>query len=370
MNKKFLTVAVAAALVGPTAAFADVTVYGRLHMSVDYTDTNTDVPAGTNNVDKGNLSVSSNSSRIGFKGDEALGGGLKAVWQIESGVPADGESTTSGLGTRNTFLGLAGDFGTVLVVKHDTPLKMTARKFDPFDDTISDNAQLLNEGGAWEQRPQNVIAYVTPNFSGFSAVVAYVTGLNEVKGLEVTSDYGKGVDNNKASAFSLNGTYTNGPFDVSAAYETHNVKDQFGWANDPSAFRIGGSFSFGPGKVGAMYQQLSDIDGFDASRDGFTLFGTYTFGLETVKLAYTQAGKLDNGGADGKVKDSSASLFALGLDHKFSKRTTGYVQYTMLANENNADYALGGNSAGYGNPATPGVGKDPSAFSVGMIHNF
>jgi predicted porin len=256
---------------------------------------------------------------------------------------------------------------------HDTPFKMTGRKFDPFDDTIADNAQLLGNGntgiGGFDQRPNNVLAYITPNFNGFNAVVAYVTGLANSTYTDIDGNAGVGgADNNKATAFSLSGSYANGPIDLGAAYESHNVKDFAGGQNDPSAFRLGGSFNFGPGKVGAMWEQLNDITGADVSRDGWTLFGTYTFGLETVKLAYTQVGKLDFAGTE--APNSDASLVALALDHKFSKRTTGYVQYTALSNENAAQYALGGNGSGYGDPVTPGVGKDPSAFSVGLIHNF
>lgn len=374
MNKKLITVAVAAALAAPTA-FADVTIYGRMNVSVDYTDTDSDVPAGTTNVDKGNLGLSSNSSRIGFKGDENLGNGLKAVWQVESGFTMGGTSAagTSTLSNRNTYVGLAGDFGTALMGIHDTPFKMTGRLFDPFDDTIADNAQLLGNGnagiGGFEQRPSNVIAYITPNFNGFNAVAAYVTGLANTTYTDGDGNVGVGgADNNKATAFSINGTYANGPIVVAAAYETHNVKDAFGTADDPSAFRLGGSFNFGPGTVGAMWQQINDYTGADVSRDDWTLFGTYTFGLETVKLAYTQAGQVDVAGTE--VPDSDASLLALALNHKFSKRTTGYVQYTALSNENAAQYALGGAGSGYGDPVTPGVGKDPSAFSVGLIHDF
>jgi predicted porin len=373
MNKKFLTAAIAAALIAPTAAFADVTVYGKLHMSVDYTDTNTDPAATTNNVDKGNLGLSSNSSRIGFKGDEGLGGGLKAVWQIESGVNMDGKGTST-LGTRNTYLGLAGGFGTFLVGKHDTPFKMFGRSLDPFGDTIADTRQLTNIGGVWDLRPANVLAYVTPDFNGFKGVMAYVTGLdNAVYTDTAGATTVGGADNNKLTAVSLNGTYTNGPIYVGAAYESHNTKNAIGaaaGAENPSAWRLGGSYAFGPAKVGAMWQKVSNTDvttTVDVNRTAWTLFGTYAFGMETVKLAYTQVGQMMND--SNGVADTDANLLALGIDHKLSKRTSAYAQYTALTNENAAQFALGGVS-GYGDAVTPGVGKDPSAFSVGMIHKF
>jgi predicted porin len=279
----------------------------------------------------------------------------------------NGTATTGNdtLSTRNSYLGLAGGFGTVLMGNHDTPFKMFGRNFDVFGDTIADNRQLLNADvandgtGDWDLRPSNVLAYITPNLNGFSGVLAYVSGITQ------TTD---GADNNKASAFSMSGTYSNGPIYVGAAYEVHTVKDALGLTNDPSAFRLGGSFTTGPIKVGAMYQALRDADGNDAERDDYTLFGTYSFGMETIKLAYTYAGEWDTGGAT--VNNSDASLFALGLDHKFSKRTKGYVQYTMVSNEAASAYGIGANS-GYGNSvAAAAVDKSPSAFSVGLIHKF
>jgi predicted porin len=372
MNKKLLTVAITAALVAPTAVLADVTVYGKLHMSMDYSDSNTDLAPGAVER-KANLGISSNSSRIGFKGDEDLGGGLKAVWQVESTVNTEEGQGSSpnlsamntksgGIATRNTFLGLAGDFGTVLVGKHDTPFKMFGRSLDQFGDTIADSRQLFGDGSGWDLRAPNVLAYITPSFSGFSAVAAYVTGLNESSA---------GPDNNKLTAFSMNGTYKNGPIYAGLAYEVHNVKNTVavGDRKNPSALRIGGSYALGAAKIGAMYEVLNDtaIVG-EVDRSGWTLFGTYAFGLETVKLAYTYAGEWDTQ-ATGTMNNTDASLLAIGLDHKFSKRTTGYVQYTALTNEDSADYVLGG-GGGYGDPVAPGLGKDPSAFSVGLIHNF
>jgi predicted porin len=274
------------------------------------------------------------------------------------------------LSSRNSYLGLAGGFGTVLMGNHDTPFKMFGRSLDVFGDTTADTRQLLNaknatytDGTGWDLRLGNVLAYVTPNFNGFSGVLAYVSGAGQ------TATTAVGSDNNKLSAFSLNGTYKNGPIYAGLAYESNNFSDGKGLPNDPTAFRLGGSFTTGPIKVGAMYQALRDADGTDSERDDYTLFGTYSFGMETIKLAYTYAGEVDSGGVT--TPNSDSSLFALGLDHKFSKRTKGYVQYTMLSNEKGVvtNTTLGGNS-GYGNSVASAVDKSPSAFSVGLIHKF
>ena len=122
MNKKLLAAAVAAAVVAAPAAFAESTVYGKMHSSIDAIDYDT--------TNEDNWEVNSRASRLGFKGSEDLGNGLKAIYQIELSVNAggggQGQGGNSGLGgkTRNTFIGLAGDWGTALVGRHDTPAKM------------------------------------------------------------------------------------------------------------------------------------------------------------------------------------------------------------------------------------------------------
>ena len=89
--------------------------------------------------------------------------------------------------------------------------------------------------------------------------------------------------------------------------------------------------------------------------------------METAKLAYTQAGKWKIG--DNEITDSEASLLSVGIDHKFSKRTTAYALYTALTNKDNAQYVLGSGDNS-GDAVTPAPGKDPNAFSVGLIHKF
>ena len=122
MNKKLLVVAVAAAVAAPVTAIADVTIYGKLHMSLDYVMSDNQAASGQ---DKNNLNVSSNSSRIGFKGSEDLGGGLKGIWQVEQSVNLD--ESGSQWATRNSFLGVSSGFGDLLLGRHDTPYKVIGR---------------------------------------------------------------------------------------------------------------------------------------------------------------------------------------------------------------------------------------------------
>ena len=135
MNKKLLTAAVAAALTAPAAMAGDVTIYGQMHLSTSSYDG--DVPTADA------WDIASHNSRIGFKGTEGLGNGLTAVWQLELGVqPSDTNNVTinnaDAITYRNSFIGLTGGWGTAVIGRHDTPLKISTGSLDLFGDTIAD----------------------------------------------------------------------------------------------------------------------------------------------------------------------------------------------------------------------------------------
>ncbi|MEJ2509700.1 MAG: porin, partial [Gammaproteobacteria bacterium] len=118
MKKSFVAVAVAGALSVPAAANAadvlgkNLQIYGKVHLSLDSVD---------NGADK-NLSLASNSSRLGFKGQYDVSDSLQGIWQIESKVVYDNGGKSAFVG-RNTFAGLKGGFGTIAAGYKDTPFK-------------------------------------------------------------------------------------------------------------------------------------------------------------------------------------------------------------------------------------------------------
>ena len=132
MKKGLLAFAVAAAMGVPALAAADTTLYGRFNVSLDRVD---------NGVNKSSQ-LASNGSRIGVRGSEDLGGGLRAVFQVESGFDA----TAGGgeLGSRNTFVGLGGHFGEVRLGRHDTPYKLSTLSLNFFADTVGDMHNIMS----------------------------------------------------------------------------------------------------------------------------------------------------------------------------------------------------------------------------------
>lgn len=351
MQKKLIALALASAFAAPAfAATSNVDVGGYINMSVDYLDSD-------NAVNDGNVGVSSNSSNIYFKGAEDLGGGLKAIWQIQTYFSAGGTgnddtfATGDGgdVGAGNTYVGLAGDFGTVLLGKHESPYKLIGRKFDFFNNQIGDSRNAINLAGM-DVRPNNVVAYGTPNFNGFQALVAYVTNLDALAAVD-----------NSVDAWSVNGTYDNGPLSIGAAWQQVNFTEA-GAAEDASSWRVGASYAFGDFKVAALYQQDKDVGGTaNNDIDAWGLGASYKLGAITVKGQYYNA-EVD------LLADGEVDLWSLGLDYALSKRTTMYAAYA--ASDNGNSLAVSPFGGGHGDNPGTALGGSPVGFSLGMIHTF
>lgn len=362
MNKKLLAFAVAAAFAAPMVANADsgnVVIYGQANMSVDYIETDLD------GQDK-YWGVGSNSSRLGFKGTEDLGNGLSAVWQMETGVLMDSANTAQTFMARNTFAGLSSKtMGTVILGKHDTPYKLGTASLDVFADTMGDYNSVIGRtevtGVTFDSRLGNVIAYISPTWSGFHFAVA-----------TVTANEGGNMGNSNPSAYSATGVYANGPLFASLSYEkaSDTVANTTGVpatgaGNDASAVKLGLGYNYGAGNINFIWEDINTsgtLENNGMDRTAYYLSGTYKMGNNTLKAAFARAN--DGDSAD----DTAAKQFTLGVDHALSKRTTVYALYSKMTNEAGATYGLGGNGAG--NAMNPVAGNDPSVISLGMKHSF
>jgi len=332
MNKKLIAAAIAAVVAAPAVSAADTTLYGKAHVSIQSNDN----VSGTSND---NYTVDSNASRLGVKGSEDLGDGLKAIFGYEFGIQIDDNAgITSG---RNAYLGLAGGFGTFLAGKHDTPAKVAfyAAGTDLLGDSIIDMNNLANvtSGGTTsktfqERRLDNAIAYISPSFSGFTVAAAVVPG-------EATT----GTNNDINNAYSLGAMYSGGGLKASVGYEVAG-KEYLGAAKDEKFVQVGASYTFGDFVIGANYQDTSDLGGANGvDQTSWGVVGKAMFGNNYVMANYA---KVDS---DNNTFDADG--FGLGVGHVFSKRTQVYAAYHAA----NADAS--------------GV-TDPSQFALGMIHTF
>lgn len=361
MQKKLIALAIASAISAPVFADnANFTFYGTVDASYDVINTSngTTTANGATAVEgKSKRVVSSNVSKFGFKGSEDLGDGLAAIWQIEQQINID-DAAKNTFASRNTFAGLKGDFGTVLMGIHDTPYKLSTRKLDVFGDSIADNRALLggvkslSAAAAFDGRPTDVLAYISPSFGGVTAAIATVN---------LTEANDKSTDVDK-SAQSLGLMVDLAPFYVGLGYEKHKL----GGDLNESATKVGVGFNQDMYSVSAVYEKTSDNQGTaQADKYGhkaFTVGGKLKLGSGAVKLAYSKAGQL------GSTVDSEAKMVAVGYDHSMSKRTTLYALYSKISNGKGINYEFTQNSGAA--TTSSGFGTSPSAISMGVKHTF
>ena len=333
--KKILALAIASAFAAPAfAATSNVDIYGKLSLSVNVLD--------DQQVGDSDLQITNNSSRIGFKGAEDLGGGLSAIWQVESGLNMDEGSGT--WASRNSFIGLKGGFGTVLAGKHDTPLKLVGRTVDMFGDGFADSRNVM--GGGSDARANNVVVYLSPNFSGFNLAAAYST--DPFFG-------GNFPDADDASVYNLSATYANGPLYLGLAYGDGDGHEEVGLG---SHLRAAAGFTFGNFKVVGQYDSLEDDTNGLGDYDAWMLGGSFTMGAMVFKANY-MTGEFDTFTAE-------PQQWTVGMDYNLSKRTTIYGLYVS-----GEDIVLGSGAAlNDQNMSVDGLGGDISGFSVGVAHTF
>jgi len=328
MNKKLIAVAIAAAVAAPAAMANDTTLYGKAHVSIgNYDDGSADM-----------WKVESHASRLGVKGSEDLGNGLKAIFKYEFGIQVDdSDGVNSG---RNAYVGLSGDFGTVLAGRHDTPAKVAF--YAAGNETIGDSIIDINSktsttsAGFSELRLDNAVAYISPNFSGFTAAAAVVPG--ETSG-----------NNGLADAYSVGLMYSGNGIKASAGYEVADSNMVLGssgtaaggltiGADDHEMFQVGASVTFGDFMVGANYEDTSNYAGTASDKEVWAITGKAGFGNNYVTARYMET----------EIGTWDADTFHIGAGHKMSKRTQVYVAYE---NEERG-------------------GTDTDQFALGMIHSF
>lgn len=373
MKKSLIALAVASAISSPAfAATSNVDIYGQLDVSVDRVsglESTTATPLQDDNAWR----LSSNTSRIGLKGSEDLGGGLAAIWQWENTLALDG----AGLGgLRNTFLGLKGNWGTLLGGTHDTPYKLSTASLDPFADSMGDYNTIIGSFAgvnSSDLRLGNVLAYISPSFSGLTGAIA--TSFMKESGAENPL-----APNGSPSAWSAMVNYANGPLYLAAGYEKadNQATTIFVPSNlDIRSWKLGAGYKFGNFAVNAIYDNIkvsNNTTASEAKRSAWGLNGVYNMGNIALKAGYYNAGKVSGTGG---APDTGATLWELGADYMLSKRTKLYALYAKVNNDTNGTYSVGGAaSAGFGSSGvssavSPGaLGGDPSAFSLGMRHTF
>jgi predicted porin len=348
MKKSLLALAVLGAFAGVASAQSSVTIYGIVDTGIAHIDNGGDT---VNALRTGN----NNSSRIGFKGVEDLGNGLKATFVLENGIESDtGAQSTdaSAAFSRLSYVGLEGGFGAVRLGKQNTQIKTALSQIDPFETGGIVNAINLfggNQGGATPERVANQITYTMPNLSGFNGSIGYTFG--ETAG-----------DNSANEAWGGQFGYTNGPLNVQFGYNDQNSNGNLINELDQKIAMIGATYDFGVVKLHAAYQQkkIDNENPNTTTRLDFkvksALVGvTVPFGASKIRAEYIRN--------DDDRTNFDNNVFAVSYTYSLSKRTTLYTTYVRADNDNssNLNFATG---------APVVVGENTSGFAVGVQHNF
>ena len=351
MKKSLIALAVLAAS-GAAMAQSSVTLFGIVDTGVSYVDN-----ASGNDAKYGVHTSGNATSRLGLRGTEDLGGGLKAGFWLEGEIFGDDGNASGFNFKRESTVRLSGNFGEVRLGRETTPTFRAGLKYDLFGATgIGQNLGFKawsTAGGAFGAdantiRANNMVSYSSPNFSGFTANVSYAFDEKAVAGTKGGRYAGGNVG------------YDNGPLSVTAAYG--NLK---GAAGDRDEMSIGASYNFGVAKVVGNVQQIK----YKPDAGSSAKFRNYLLGVSApvggvgeVKAQYAYYDQ------EGPAK---AHQLSLGYVHNLSKRTALYGTVAYLNNQDGSAIALAakGVSDTVGLKAD-GSGRNQAGVQVGIRHAF
>jgi predicted porin len=385
MQMKTIALAVAALVSGAAFAQSNVTLYGRLDMGYVYAKSDYRKFQG---IEDGFLGA----SMLGVRGEEALGNGLKAVFNVEWRILGDEGTLASKAGSkvlgtdgkeydswssdaRWAYVGLAGKFGTVTAGR----VRMISDEWSGAASSIgwtgitaanTLGTKLFNAGGdpLSNSRWNNAIKYVSPNFSGLDFMAAYsfgekVNGTKNANGSYATKTCG--------SSTAIDSTSQ----ELATTYDPCKGTD----TSDAAKLGLGLRYANGPVSLIAIYEAKADDDSqkpFDAPKNkgygakGWRLGGAYDFNVVKVYASYSRT-KANHSGVtyeDEVPGSDKRTLWTLGLSAPVSAAGNVWFEYAQYK-----DYAGGYDGAGYVNRGDKAVDGKPGhkaqAYSLGYNHN-
>ncbi|RPH62270.1 MAG: porin [Burkholderiales bacterium] len=362
MKKSLLAVAVAAAL--PAAAFAqsNVTLYGIMDAGVGFNDRDGPNTSNAMVVNSGYQST----SRLGVRGSEDLGGGLRATFNLEMGNRVDegiSDSDIAGrtLWQRRSVVGLAGGFGEVRLGRDYTPGFSAAGATDVMGYGLFGNWLTYTAGaGGITTRASNAIWYTSPSFGNTKCMAMPApTECNAFSGgLTLSAFYGTGetdvTPKDAGDAWGLAVVYRGGPALAQIHYQELN--DAAGDAKKEMGAGLG--WNFGAFRVTTNYGSTETPAGVKTK--GLSLGAGIRVGAGEI-LAQVMQIKRDSAG------DPKATVMGLAYVHPLSKRTNLYATYGMARNNDAGSFAV---LASDNSVAPAAVGSDPKGFAVGVRHMF
>jgi len=386
MNKKLMAVAVAGALTAPAAALAQAQIYGRANVGLN-TYSATGATAANSDFKNRNV-VYDSGSRLGVRGTEDLGGGLKAVYVIESGVNLDTgnqnsqfggvNGSTGFLASRDSYGGLEGSWGRMTFGRQsiywvEGVLAQSGANYINVD--VATTGALGRVLGP-TTRTSNVLAYNSPTINGANFTVSYAPNAEAAVANATTNAKIYGVT---ARYFGI----INGQVDYAV-----NEGASGGATGTPknSGFKVGVGYPYAPGaQIAVVFisekneNLAAAVTGFAAAGDSVKAKGVivnweHTFGTFQALAEFGKVQKATGCSGTGCDSTGSTGLMVAGR-YLMSKRTAVYASINKIRNEANATWDISGGgtssaSASGGFLPAGSAGADPQMVAVGVIHNF
>ncbi len=316
-------------LIGNVSAQTSLTIYGIVDAGLVHERGGAagDVTKLTSGVQSG--------SRLGFKAMEDLGGGLSAKFLLESGFNMD--TGTMGQGNRlfgrQSWVGLSGRWGDVMLGRQYTPHYLALDQIDPFATGLAGSSTNLM---STVDRMDNAIKFATPDWRGLTGELVY--GMGEVPG-------------DSSSNRQLGGAigYASGPLVLKIAH--HRVENSTGTDHARTSL-VGGKYDFGPAAASlgvGLNQGIGEADNRD-----YMLGVTVPVGAGEVLASFIR--KDDRTGLN-----ADADQWALGYTHALSKRTNFYTSFAHINNDPGAAFTVGNASE---------LGSGNKAINIGIRHKF
>ena len=340
MQKKLIALAIAGMIAAPAFAQSNVTVYGIIDTFVGVGKAG---DAKFSGVANGVL----NGPRIGFKGEENLGNGLKAKFVLEQGFNSDDASPASSKEFhRQAWVGLEGGFGFIGLGRQYSPGYYSFRNDAVAAGALDPHAILAGGGlqidAATDSRWDNSVSYQSKSFGGFSGQLIYSFGSTEA---DVKA---KNPNRNTDDKVGLGLNYANGPLNVDYIYV--NAGDS-AFGDDHKEHYLGAGYDFGGFKLVGSYQTAS-VDAKDSDVKVYQIGGIIPVGSGNIHVAY--------GVRNEDAKNSDSRSFGLAYTHNLSKRTIAYVGLNRTTNDDNV---------GLGALAKAN-GESSNALGLGIRHAF
>lgn len=383
MQKKIIALAVAGLMSGAVMAQSNVQIYGildvgYLNQDADYSDSagnRGSADLSRTGFDKGALST----SRLGFKGEEALGNGLKANFVYELGIASSSggfaTDTATALTTRQAYVGLGGNWGSFNIGRQaavaddvwgmaSTGMRNNAVGALYTADVLSNLAAGITgtttlDASAGVRRTSarlsDALTYRSPNMGGLSFAAQYGKADNDLKVNGTTTT------DNKSDFYGLSAVYANGPINAGLAYGKEEVDTVTGSTSNNKQWTLGGSYDFGVAKAFALYANGKN-DATKAAAVNLTDSNGWELGVHVPMGAVTLLASYMDGkqkvGVNGVVGQADVDYkgYQLGALYSLSKRTAAYAMYGSLEGK--------WKETGFDGKA------DIDQFAIGLRHSF